>query len=130
MTTLPRPLRTAFTAVAAAALIGLAGAGAAHAGVYTQLHFPPGTSSTGVGGAIVRGEVDTYIIEARAGQLFSAAVGSVEDNATCSLIAPDGTFLVLDALYDEVVLPEDGNYVLDIAPTRGNTEYWLQVSIV
>lgn len=125
-----RMLTLALTALAAAAVLAVAGAGAASAGVFTELEFQPGHSSGGIGGAVVRGDSDTYVLEARAGQLLGAAVGSVDDNATLTLIAPDGTVLAYDELYTEVYLPQTGDYYLDIAPTRGNTEYWLEVSIV
>ncbi|MEV0360585.1 hypothetical protein AB0H71_31470 [Nocardia sp. NPDC050697] len=126
-----RLLALAFTALAAAAALTIAGAsGSATAGVFTELKLQPGTSSGGIGGAVVRGDSDTYILEARSGQLFTAGLGSVEDNAVFTLIAPDGTILAIEETYTEVWLPLSGDYVLDIAPTRGNTEYYLQLEIL
>ncbi|MBF6358341.1 hypothetical protein IU449_27970 [Nocardia higoensis] len=130
MPALSRPFRAALTAAAAALVIGLAGAGAAHAqGVFTQIYFAPGTSGTVIDGAVIRGESDTYVLEAGGGQWLTAWISSVEDNAVLTITGPDGTTTTYPGNTIDIILPHDGMYALNVAAVRGNATYTLRVEI-
>ncbi|WP_040795456.1 hypothetical protein [Nocardia higoensis] len=130
MTALSRTFRTAFTTAAAALVIGLAGAGAAHAqGVFTQIEFAPGTSGTVVDGAVIRGESDTYFFDARGGQWLDISLFSLEDNAAFTLTGPDGITTAYPDDVAAVLLPYDGTYAVNVAPERGNATYTLYIEI-
>lgn len=129
MPALSRTFRTAFT-TAAALVIGLAGSGAAHAqGVFTQIHFAPGTSGAVIDGAVIRSESDTYLLEARGGQWLDIWLTSVEDNAVVSITGPDGAVEISESDAATLLLPLDGMYAVNISAERGNATYTLQVEI-
>lgn len=128
--TLSRTFRIAFTTAAAALVIGLAGSGLAHAqGVFTQIHFAPGTSGAVIDGAVVRGESDTYVLEASGGQWFNAWMFSSEDNVILTITGPDGITSSYPSNSVDILLPYDGMYAVNIAAVRGNATYTLHVEI-
>ncbi|WP_157101555.1 hypothetical protein [Nocardia shimofusensis] len=130
MPALSRTFRTALTTAAATLVIGLAGSGLAHAqGVFTQIHFAPGTSGAVIDGAVIRGESDTYVLEARGGQWLEVWLTSVENNAVVSVTGPDGTVEVYEADAATLPLPLDGMYAVNVSAERGNATYTLRVEI-
>src|SRR5687768_1229698 len=62
-------------------------------GVTKRIRFAKGKNSATVSGAVIRGDVDTYILAARAGQRMSVRVTAIEDNAAFTIAGPDGEFL-------------------------------------
>ncbi|MGV9617118.1 hypothetical protein [Nocardia xishanensis] len=132
MAAILRPFRAALvaiTALAATLVFAVAGAGAAQAGVYAEIKFAPGTSEATLDGAVVRGDADSYLLEARGGQLLKTAIVALEDNVNFSVSAPDGLVLAVEETWTEIVLPYDGVYRVLVAPTRGNASYTLHVEI-
>lgn len=127
-----RSLRTASAAAlaAVATTVAVAFAGTAQAGEYAQVRFAPGTSDTVIDGAVVRGDADSYFLEARRGQVLNTTLTSVEGNANFSVSGPDGRTLDVAVAWTEIVLPSDGFYRITVAPTRGNATYTLFVEIV
>ncbi|WP_216906462.1 PPC domain-containing protein [Nocardia noduli] len=113
-----------------ATTVAVAFAGTAHAGVYTEVEFAPGTSAAVVDGAVVRGDADSYFFEARRGQVLDSTLTSVEGNANLSISGPDGPVIVVSDAWTRIVLPSDGFYRVTVAPTRGNATYTLYVEIV
>lgn len=100
------------------------------------LQFAPGASSAQVSGAVVRGERDTYLLVARAGQSMRVSISSLEDNAVVVLRLPGQEERYLpgagdgdDATSWQGRLPVSGTYQLVVGPTRGNTQYRLRVEI-
>ena len=110
------------------------------------IHFSPGASSTVVSGAVVRGTRDIFSIEARKGQQALFKVNSIEKNAALVIWRPgakvlSGEFVDIegktlphageedDASQWHGRLPESGEYLIVIAPTRGNATYKFSVSI-
>jgi hypothetical protein len=103
-------------------------------GITKRLKFARGKSSTTISGAVLRGDLDTYIIKAKSGQMMYTKITSLENNAVFSIKGPDGEYLQdvgeeddrTDAASD---LPYDGDYKIIVGGTRGNANYKLTVSI-
>jgi type II secretory pathway pseudopilin PulG len=104
-------------------------------GVRQRIKFPRGRTSTIINNAVLRDEIDQYILNARAGQKMKIDITSVEDNATFEIVRPDKTQLLPGAGWDDDAkhwsgeLPESGDYTIEVAPTRGNATYGLKVEI-
>ena len=104
-------------------------------GVRKRIKFPRGSSSTVINNAVLRDEIDQYILNARAGQRMKVDISSVENNASFQVTRPDKTQLLPGASFDDDAkhwngeLPETGDYVIEVAPTRGNATYRLKVEI-
>ncbi len=104
-------------------------------GIKKKVRFAPGTSSTTIRGAVVRGDRDRYYIGAKAGQTMSVKITSTEKNAVFQIYfhgeeeslpgAGDGD----DATTWSGKLPIDNEYVLVVGGTRGNATYALTISI-
>jgi type II secretory pathway pseudopilin PulG len=103
-------------------------------GVTKRIRFARGKHSATVSNSVIRGDVDTYILGARAGQTLSAKIRSIENNAVFDIEGPDGEYLPGagegdDATQVTAVLPMSGDYKVVVGGTRGNATYKLTVSI-
>ncbi len=103
-------------------------------GVRKRIKFPRGRTSTVINNAVLRDEADQYILNARAGQRMSIDISSVEDNASFEIVRPDKTQLPGAGFDDDArhwtgELPETGDYIIEVAPTRGNATYRLKIEI-
>ena len=103
-------------------------------GVRKRVKFQRGRTSTVINNAVLRDEIDQYILNARAGQRMKVDISSVEDNASFEILRPDKTQLPGVGFDDDArhwtgELPESGDYVIEVAPTRGNATYRLKVEI-
>ncbi|CAN5695281.1 hypothetical protein BH24ACT5_BH24ACT5_22700 [soil metagenome] len=99
-------------------------------GVNERVQFVAGTDNAVVSGAVVLGTTDRYILRAFAGQDMAVGVGSLEDNAVVYVYAPNGTALPgggFESFYG--TLPQDGDYVVEIATARGNASYAALIQI-
>ena len=102
-------------------------------GLRKRIKFPRGSTSTVINNAVLRDEIDQYILNARAGQRMKVDISSVEGNANFQITRPDKTQLLPGAGFDDDVkhwngeLPESGDYTIEVAPTRGNATYRLNV---
>ena len=100
-----------------------------------MIKFPRGRTSTVINNAVLRDEIDQYILNARAGQRMKVDISSVENNATFQITRPDKSQLLPGAGFDDDArhwsgeLPETGDYAIEVAPTRGNATYRLKVEI-
>ncbi len=94
-----------------------------------RLQLAPGTSSTVVSNAVVRGDRDLYVLKAQAGQTMILSITAVEDNAAFDLVSPDGKMLVQEGTDEETVLPETGDYQVIVGGTRGNASYDLTIAV-
>jgi len=104
-------------------------------GVKKKVRFAPGTSSTTIRCAVVRGDRDRYYVGAKAGQTMTVKITSTEKNAVFQIYfhgeeeslpgAGDGD----DATTWSGKLPIDNEYVLVVGGTRGNATYALTISI-
>ncbi len=99
-----------------------------------RIQFAKGQSSKKIEGAVVRGTRDRYLLGARAGQVLTVNISSVERNAVFSIAKPDGQFLPnvtdeSDAIHWSGKLPATGDFVIEVGGTRGNAKYLLSVSI-
>lgn len=94
-----------------------------------QVQFNPGTSIGILSNAVVRGDRDTYLLNAGAGQVMEVQISSLEDNAAFDVIAPDGSVLAQEFVDDRIPLPVSGNYQISVGGTRGNAIYQLRVEI-
>jgi hypothetical protein len=104
-------------------------------GVRRRIKFPRGSTSTVINNAVLRDEIDQYILNARAGQKMKVEISSIEDNASFQITRPDKTQLLPGAGFDDDAkhwngeLPDSGDYTIEVAPTRGNATYRLKVEI-
>ncbi len=103
-------------------------------GVTKRIKFAKGKHSATISGSVIRGDRDTYILGAKAEQMMSVQITSVENNAVFQLMGPDGEYLQDageedDARQVTVPLPENGEYRIIVSGTRGNATYRLTVSI-
>lgn len=122
-----RTLTVAVVGIATAAVLVLTGVGAGVAsaaqGKDVRIEFAPGESGSSFTGDIVRGDTDHYHLEAQAGQTMSVGLVSIENNAVFAIYTPSGYPLVVEEVDRSVVLPETGDYILEISSVRGNAGY-------
>jgi hypothetical protein len=104
-------------------------------GVKKKVRFAPGTSSTTIKGAVIRGERDRYYLAAKAGQTMSVKITSTEKNAVFQIYfhgeeeSLPGAGDDDDATNWSGQLPIDNEYVIVVGGTRGNATYALTISI-
>ena len=83
---------------------------------------------------MIRGDRDTYILGAKAGQRMTVRIAALENNAVFQIEGPRGEYLEGageedDATAVTVSLPDTGDYRIVVGGTRGNASYRLTVSI-
>lgn len=104
-------------------------------GVRERIKFPRGRTSTVISNAVLREDIDQYLIGARAGQRMKVEITSVEGNAAFQIQRPSDKGMLQGATWEDDAtrwngeLPETGDYVIEVAPTRGNATYRLKVEI-
>lgn len=107
---------------------------AARDGITKRVRFAKGKSSATFSNAVIRGERDTYILGAKAGQRMTVRITALEDNAVFQIENPHGEYMEGageedDATSVTVSLPDGGDYRIIVGGTRGNASYRLTVSI-
>ncbi|MBN9420678.1 MAG: hypothetical protein J0I12_34855 [Candidatus Eremiobacteraeota bacterium] len=98
-------------------------------GPVETVHFARGTTGTVLQGAVLRGEINTYILGAARGQTITVSISSVENNAYFDLVNPSGNLMQQEAQSANMRLPANGNYRLLIGSSRGNATYKVKVTI-
>jgi hypothetical protein len=103
-------------------------------GITKRVKFARGKSSATLSGSVVRGDRDTYIVGARAEQMMTVRITSLEKNAVFQVMGPDGEYLQDageedDATLATNTLPFSGDYKIIVGGTRGNASYKLTISI-
>lgn len=97
------------------------------------VRFAKGRSSASYRGAVIRGESDTYVLGASAGQQMSVSISSVEANAVFQIEGPNGYLRGAEPGTDRTSwsgqLPASGRYRVIVGPTRGNATYSITFSI-
>ena len=100
-------------------------------GQLERLSFAPGTSSGRASAAALLGTADSWYLGARAGQYMAVDVTSLEANSTFDVFAPDGQLMTAPA--DRTTwtgsLPQNGDYRVEVRPTRGNATYTISATI-
>ena len=107
---------------------------AARDGITKRIKFAKGKSSATLSGAVIRGDRDTYILGAKAGQRMTVRITSLENNAVFQVENPDGEYMEGsgegdDATSITVSLADSGDHRIIVGGTRGNASYRLTVSI-
>ncbi len=93
-------------------------------GVERRVEFEPGTDHGFVGGAIVLGTADRFVLRASAGQSMSISVVSLEDNAVVRVYGPEGGELPGGGGdWFSGTLPADGDYIVEVTSVHGNATY-------
>ena len=109
--------------------------GSASSGGTTQrIHFPAGGTGTSVSGNVGGSAVDTYLLEASAGQHMQVSLASPAGTAYLNVVAPDGSPLAraqAGAQGFSGNLPTSGDYQLQVMTLGGApaTSYTLTVSV-
>lgn len=104
-------------------------------GIRKRIKFPKGKSSATVSGAVIRGDRDTYVVGAKAGQTMTVRITSRERNAVFQIRdATNGEYLQDAGEADDATsitsdLPATGDYEIIVGGTRGNASYKLTVAI-
>lgn len=103
-------------------------------GITKRVRFPKGKTSITLSNAVIRGDRDTYILGAKAGQRMTVRVTALEKNAAFQIEGPNGEYLegageMDDATNVSVRLPNNGDYRILVGGTRGNASYKLTISI-
>jgi len=98
-------------------------------GTRKRVEFAPGTSSTVVSHAVLRGDRDVYLLGAAAGQVMVLSITALENNAVFDVVAPNGKVLAQASTEQEVRLPTAGDYQVIVGGTRGNASYDLTIAI-
>lgn len=107
---------------------------AAQDGLTKRVKFAKGKSSITLSNSVIRGDRDTYILGAKAGQRMTVRITALENNAAFEIEGPGGGYLEGagegdDATRITVSLPASGDYRIIVGGTRGNASYRLTVSI-
>ncbi len=103
------------------------------AGLTKTVKFSKGGSSATYSDAVIRGEQNTYILGASAGQTMNVSISSLENNAVFQIKGPNGylpgTAPGKDARSWSGTLPANGKYNIIVGGTRGNATYKVSFSI-
>ena len=115
-------------------LLTLAQPSVAQTGSTKRVRFTKGHTSATYKGAVVRGTRDRYLVGARAGQLMTVRIRSVEQNAVFSIADPAGQYMKGAGEEDDATdwtgrLPTSGDFAIEVGGTRGNAEYSLTVLV-
>jgi hypothetical protein len=99
-----------------------------------RIQFAPGAYSATVEGGVVRGTRTIYLVGATKGQRLTVKIGSLENSAVFDVAAPSGgmaqrRLLLREASEWTTTLPASGDYQIIVGSTRGNSTFWLQVTI-
>jgi hypothetical protein len=70
-----------------------------------RIQFKPGTSSTLIENAVVRGERDIYLLKAKGGQRLHGQVTSAENNAVFDVLTPNGKVVRQEVKKVDMTLP-------------------------
>lgn len=124
--------KSIFTAVLMTILFLLGSVVSAQTGKTKTVRFQRGKNSAVLKGAVVRGTQDRYIVGAKNGQTITVKVTSIEKNANFTVYFSGEQESLKDS--EEATnwtgkLPADNNYVIVVAPTRGNATYTLTITI-
>jgi hypothetical protein len=127
-------LRILGTVVLIISALALAGITSSADGIEKRVKFAKGKNSALYSGAVIRGDRDTYVAGAKAGQKMSVKITSVESNAVFQIENPDGEYLENAGEEDDQTnwtgtLPDNGDYKIIVGGTRGNASYKLSVAI-
>lgn len=125
-------LKSKYAAVFFAMLLLAGGAFAVQKGLTKRVRFARGRTTAVLKNSVVRGTADRYLLGARKGQQIIVHITSVENNAVFDIYTPQGDTLAgegEDSTDWSGTLPQDGDYVIKVAPTRGNATYTLEVTI-
>jgi hypothetical protein len=103
-------------------------------GVKQNVVFPKGQHGTTIGGSVIRGDQDTYILRAKAGQTMTVNITAPENNAAFVIYQPNRKTLPKAGEGDDAntwvgTLPTKGEYRIVVGGTRGNADYSLTIDI-
>ena len=89
-----------------------------------RIQFNEGESSSILSGGIVRGESGPiYLFQANAQQLLNATITTLEENGSIDIVSPSGTLIAVNQKDIELLLPETGDYLMQVNPIRGNVSF-------
>ena len=94
-----------------------------------RVQFAAGRTSTLIERGIVRGERDVLLLGAQSGQTMTLDISSEEDNTVFEVVSPNGSILFTESTYEQLTLPEKGDYQVIVGATRGNASYKLYIEI-
>jgi hypothetical protein len=128
------PRRACSSIAAIVLLLGLAASVPARINTH-RVRFKRGRTTAVLKGAVVRGDRDRYLLDARAGQTMIVHITSVEKNAVFTIYQPGGQKPIpgteegTDRMDWTGKLPKTGTYAISVGGTRGNATYTLEVTI-
>ncbi|MEZ4638468.1 MAG: hypothetical protein R2856_26525 [Caldilineaceae bacterium] len=100
-----------------------------------RVRFAPGATAATVTGSVGMNEIDTYVLNARAGQSMEVMVDAPSGNVGLAVYGPTGVLKSVgagSAAYWQTLLPADGDYYVDVVSTLGafDKPYTVTFSIV
>lgn len=99
------------------------------AGADTRIQFNRGSYGKTIHSSVVRGNVENFWIRAGRGQTMSVWIESNEDNAVFRVVGDGGSLSPDEQVNWNGRLPINGDYLIEVAPTRGNATFDLTVEI-
>src|SRR3954462_14011759 len=97
-----------------------------------RIRFESGRTTKVIKDAVVRGDRDRYLLNARAGQTLIVHITSEENNAVFDIYRPGGRHALENAQESTDwtgALPRSGDYIIEVGGTRGNASYTLEVTV-
>ena len=97
-----------------------------------RVQFPIGTFGTSLHGSVGGNATARYVLWAGAGHRMVVQIDPAADNATLTIIAPDGTVLSSGQTGPTIEsLPADGDYIVEVHPTNGHSaeyqiSFWIR----
>jgi hypothetical protein len=125
----PSTLRTT-TTVAPTTAAAPTSTAAPTAGPLQRIQFRRGTNDAAMDGTLVPGTTDRFVLEAAEGQRMIVDVDTQVAGVSVSIAAPDGTPLAADESIAAVDLPTDGDYLVEVRPSRTGGDYTITFYIM
>ena len=96
-----------------------------------RIQLNAGENSTILSGGIVRGQSGpVYIFQANAQQLLNATITTLEENGSIDIVTPSGKIIAQDKKDIELPFPENGDYLMQVNPIRGNVSFEVTFKIL
>jgi hypothetical protein len=90
----------------------------------TRVQFPAGSFGTSFRDSVAGDSVDRFLLWAGAGHRMVVHVDAAADNATITIVAPDGTVLTSGQTQPVIdSLPATGDYLVEVHPSGGSATY-------
>lgn len=98
-------------------------------GLAKDIEFAKGKTSATYENSVIRGERDSYMFKAKAGQKINISITSLENNAVFDVFVPGSRLMTTEKTKWTAKLPADGSYEIQVGGTRGNATYKITIEV-